>query len=391
MSGVEMRGQYNFESDIKFLTGKDALHNAALSLNNMGVRRCMLICDEKSVKRGHLKALLRRIGKEVNIVCQYKKVMECAFADDCDKALRLYKEKDCDSIIALGGWSAIHVAKAVKVMLKDGVSFMSNYLDCAVNNISSKPIPLTVIPTYLSSGIEASNSMKIRREDGRMIELDTPFAQTNLLALDPCLCSIVGRRRIATTGLNALAMAITSLTSHKNINPMTKVYALDAITLLTDNLEQCLMYSGIRKYRFNVAFAAVLAGCAYWSSPNALLSNLCDLICSGSQADYRDVFNILFAKGVEKIGLKWDFDTYTLVNLIGYNKYVDVQEGKSGGEIIKDCVKNYYAQLKKYVKYPLKLKDLGIDDELLSKVYDEFTKDNDQEKIGYADKLLKDE
>lgn len=386
-----MRSQYNFESDIKFLTGKGALRNSTVALSNMGARRVMLICDETSVKHGQLNSLLRQVGKDLNIACQYKKVLEYAMAEDCDKALRLFKEKECDSIIALGQRSAIYVAKAVKIMLKDGVSFMSNYLDCAVNNISSKPIPLTVIPTYLSSGIEASNNVRIRCEDKRVIQLDTPFAQTNFLVLDPCLCSIVGRKSIASTGLNALAMAITSLTSCVNVDPMTKVYALDAITLLTDNFEQCMMYSGIRKYRFNVAFATALAGCAYWSSPNALLTELGDLICDYSGADYRDVFNILFAKGVEKIDFKCDFDTYALVNLIGYNQYVDVRDGKNSGQIIKESVNNYYAKLKKYVKYPLKLKDLGIGDEVLSKVYDEFSKVSDAEKIDYANKLLKDE
>ena len=150
-----MRQQYNFENDIKFLTGKGALRNCAVTLINMGCRRFMLICDEISANRKHLKSLLRRVGNDLNIVAQYKKVKDFATSEDCDKALRLYKEKDCDSIIALGQRSAIYVAKAVKIMLKDGVSFTSNYFDCAVNNISSISIPLTVIPTYLSSGIGA--------------------------------------------------------------------------------------------------------------------------------------------------------------------------------------------------------------------------------------------
>ena len=221
--------------------------------------------------------------------------------------------------------------------------------------------------------------------------MDTPFAQTNVIALDPILCSTLGRKKVASTGLNALAMAITALTSRKSVNTMTKVYALDAITLITDNFEPCMLYTGIRKYRYNLALAAMLAGCAYWSSPNEMLTRLSDLICDVSQADYRDIFNILFAKVVEKIDFKWDFDTYALVNFIEYNQYMQVKEGKKGGQIVKDSVNNYYEQLKKYIKYPLKLKELGIDGDMLSKVYDEFTKDGDGEKIDFANKLLKDE
>ena len=386
-----MRQQYNFESDIKFLTGRGAIRNGAVALSDIGCRRLMLICDEKSVKQGSLRALLRRVGKELNIAATYKKVKDFATAEDCDKALRLFKEKECDSIIVLGQKSAVYVAKTVKIMIKDGVSFTSNYLDCAVNNISSDFLPLTVVPTYLSSGIEASNAVRVTCEDGRIIALDTPFAQTNFVILDPSMCALLGKKRVASIGLNALAMAISSLTSRKSVNPMTKVYALDAITLLTDNFEQCLLYTGIRKYRYNMAFATALAGCAYWSSPNELLSKLADLICDISGADYRDVFNILFAKGVEKIQFKWDFDTYALVNLIGDNRYIEVQDGKKGGQIIKDCVHKYYAELQKYVKYPLSLEDLGIDKDTLAKVYDEFTADGDTDKVRYANILLKEE
>jgi len=39
----------------------------------------------------------------------------------------------------------------------------------------------------------------------------------------------------------------------------------------------------------------------------------------------------------------------------------------------------------------LKLKDLGIDDLMISKIYDAFTKDGNAEKEDLADKFLKDE
>lgn len=383
-----MNTQYNFEGDIRFLTGRGALRNATIVMGNMGCRKLMLICDEESLSSGQYAKAVRKFNRELNIAAQYKRVKPIATAEDCDKALQLFKEKDCDSILALGQKSAIFVAKAVKIMLKDNVSFTSNYLGCAVNDISSHFIPLIVAPTYLSSGVEASNFVRLRTQDDKIIELNTPFAQTNVLILDPCLCDKTSAKEIASSGLCALAMAIASLTRGDSLNTMVKVYALNAITLLTDNFKQCLLQRYKLKHRFKVALAAILAGSAYWYSPDSALTKLTDLICDVSGANYNDVFNILFANGVKSMNLKSDFDGYDLVNLIGYNEYVDLQGDKSGEEIIKASVKRYYTQLRKYVSYPRALDDLGIDRDMLDKIMQKIKDSDDVDLVESAEKMI---
>ena len=61
-----------------------------------------------------------------------------------------------------------------------------------------------------------------------------------------------------------------------------------------------------------------------WSNPNEKLSSICDAICDLSAADYREVFNILFLKVVEKTKVRSDFDVYSIINLIGKNLKVSV-------------------------------------------------------------------
>ena len=54
-----MNKQYNFERDVKFLTGRGALRNATIIMSNMGCRKVLLICDEESNSSGKYKKVLR--------------------------------------------------------------------------------------------------------------------------------------------------------------------------------------------------------------------------------------------------------------------------------------------------------------------------------------------
>lgn len=380
--------EYNFESDIKFLTGDKALRKSINEINNIGCRRIMLICDDITERVGQLSDMLHQFNKELNIVSSYKRVGEIATVNDCEKVLREYKSEDCDSILVVGRKSAVAVAKAVKIMLKDDISFMSNYRTCSVNNISSIRIPLIVVPTNLASGTEASNFVRVYDTDNNQIfEFNTPFAQTNLIVLDPIMTDTMPPRVFAASGLYSLAMAVLSLSKTKDVRPLAKVYAVTAINLLTENLKKAILQNAARQYRFKLLLATVLAGYAYWQTPKDILSELADTISDRYRISYRNIFCILFLRYVNKHHWPKDFDMNALITLIGDNDYLAVSENTQkdnqnsktqspdnsetncekeedkndeNKNVIRDSVNGYYARTKKYVNYIDRLRDLGV-------------------------------
>lgn len=353
--------EYNFESDIKFMTGDKALRKAITEITNFGCRRIMLICDEVSERVGQVDDMLRQFNKELNIVETFKRIGDIATVEDCEKALRNYKTKDCDSILVVGRKSAVAVAKAVKIMLKDDISFMSNYRTCSVNNISSLHIPLIVVPTNLSTGFEAANFVRIYdTENNEIFEFNTPFAQTNIIILDPIMTDTMPAKTIAASGLYALAMAVLSIAEHEDVKPLSKVYAVTAINLLTENLKKSILKNGAKQYRFKILLATVLAGYAYWQIPRDILSELADSISDRYRISYRNVFCILFLSYVNMHKWPDNFDMNTFLTLIGDNDYLEVKEGTESKEIIRDSVNGYYARTKKYVNYIDKLGDMGV-------------------------------
>ena len=239
--------EYNFESDIKFMTGDKALRKAITEITNFGCRRIMLICDEVSERVGQVDDMLRQFNKELNIVETFKRIGDIATVEDCEKALRNYRTKDCDSILVVGRKSAVAVAKAVKIMLKDDISFMSNYRTCSVNNISSLHIPLIVVPTNLSTGFEAANFVRIYdTENNEIFEFNTPFAQTNIIILDPIMTDTMPAKTIAASGLYALAMAVLSIAEHEDVKPLSTV---QSNTVLRYCLLRCLRAMHIGRCR----------------------------------------------------------------------------------------------------------------------------------------------
>ncbi|MDE6189798.1 MAG: iron-containing alcohol dehydrogenase [Clostridia bacterium] len=385
--------EYNFERDIKFMVGDKALRRSVNEINGLGCRRILLICDEMSDRVGQLKDMLRQFNGEVNIVEKIKRIKDVATVEDCEKALRAFKASECDSIIALGKKSAVAVAKAVKIMLKDGISIISNYRKFTVNNISALRIPLIVVPTNLSSGVEASNFVRIYdKENNDIFEFNTSFAQTNLIAVDPIMTDTMPPKSIATSGLHALAMAVMSLTSDKDASPLCEVYSVTAIKFLTENLKKCILQNKIKTFRFRVLLASILAGYAYWQSPKDIVSELSDRISDRYRANYGNIFLILFLNYIKMHKWDGDFDPDKLINLLGDNAYLIIRDGANAQSVVVDSVDNYYRRLKTYVDYVDNLEALGAKKEdfvdIASSVISMHADENEEYTFSFISELL---
>ncbi|MDE6614835.1 MAG: iron-containing alcohol dehydrogenase, partial [Clostridia bacterium] len=222
-------------------------------------------------------------------------------------------------------------------------------------------VPLIVCPTNLSSGVEASNFVRIYDvEHNDIFEFNTSFAQTNLMVIDPLMTDTMPPKSIATSGLHALAMAVMSLTLDGENTPLGEVYAVTSIKMLTENLKKCILQNGVKSFRFRVLFASILAGYAYWQKPKDILSELSDRMSDRYRANYANIFLILFLNYISMHKWNNDFDSDNLINLLGDNAYLLLKDTNAGQDIVANSVNNYYKRLKNYVDYVDNLKDLGI-------------------------------
>src|SRR4051794_3658840 len=92
-----------------------------------------------------------------------------------DKALALYREQDCDGLIALGGGSPIDLAKAV-ALLATHLGPLENYaaIRGGVARITPAVAPVIAIPTTAGTGSEVGRASLITLATGEKLGFISP-------------------------------------------------------------------------------------------------------------------------------------------------------------------------------------------------------------------------
>ena len=173
-------------------------------------------------------------------------------------ALRVYKENDCDSIISLGGGSAIDIMKAVGLLANCGGK-ISDYLGKAV----TKNLPfMTALPTTAGTGSETTRFTVITdTETNVKMLIGSEALIPDLAVIDPQFTLSCPKNVTAATGLDALTHAIESFTSRK-AQPLTDTMAISACRRIFKNLPIVYENGANAQAREQMSIAAFEAGAA---------------------------------------------------------------------------------------------------------------------------------
>lgn len=170
------------------------------------------------------------------------------------KAVRLFKEAGCDSIFAVGGGSAIDVAKCIKYFYcSSDDDYYGTWLSTHFNVVD---IPFVAMPTTAGSGSEATtfavfyyNGLKYSRSDEKLLP--------NMVFFDSSVLSTLPLYQKKATMCDALCHAIESYWSIHSTE-QSKAYSMETINLIVNNADGYL--SGKEKYNDCIMRAANLAG-----------------------------------------------------------------------------------------------------------------------------------
>ena len=181
-----------------------------------------------------------------------------------EEALSLYKENNCDSLIAIGGGSSMDTAKAVGARIanpKKSLKQMKGILKVI------HKIPLLIaIPTTAGTGSEATLAAVVVDGDTRAKYAINDFPLIPRYAvLDPSYTLTLPPSLTATTGIDALTHAIEAYIGKSSFK-LTRREAKVAIRLIFNNIEKAYMDGTNKQARFSMSKAAYLAGCAFTRS-----------------------------------------------------------------------------------------------------------------------------
>ena len=149
---------------------------------------------------------------------------------DAVPAVRLFRDNKCDSILSVGGGSAMDTAKAVKALL------YAENLDNAVDNCfpDDMPLPHIAVPGTAGTGAEATQNAVVYIGQ-RKFSLTHPALRPDGVILDADFLESLPVYHKKSAALDALSQGIESYWC-RNATEDSKVHAFLAILGITDNL-----------------------------------------------------------------------------------------------------------------------------------------------------------
>ncbi|MGI6360870.1 MAG: iron-containing alcohol dehydrogenase [Bacillota bacterium] len=174
----------------------------------------------------------------------------------------LAREESCDFIIGLGGGSCMDAAKAIAVIApNDDNSWrhMKGIKD-RDENLTHRPLPVVVISTTAGTGSEVGSGIVITKEETKeKIGYSSRDTFPYFSIIDPELTLTVPPQLTAFQGFGALFRSTEGFIS-LGANPISNLYALQAIKILGKNLPLVIHDGQNIKLRENLALANVYAG-----------------------------------------------------------------------------------------------------------------------------------
>lgn len=188
------------------------------------INRCMLVCGksiEKNAVNEYLKEIPSKLGTEI---IKFSDFSPNPLYEDVVKGVNLFGEKNCDGIIAVGGGSAIDVAKCVKLYHNLGDGTDGAWLKA---KIIPNDIKLMAIPTTAGSGSEATRFAVIYYKGNKQSVTDESIIPQTVLMDKNSLKTLPLYQRKATM-CDALSHALESFWS-VNSTEESRKYSADAL------------------------------------------------------------------------------------------------------------------------------------------------------------------
>lgn len=237
----------------------------------LGAEKGLIVTDEALIKLGILDNIKRVLSQAKIQFAMYSSVSTEPTVEFVHEGLKAYKENGCDFLLAVGGGSAIDTAKAIAVMATN-IGSIEDYE--GQNKIPRAGAPLIAIPTTAGTGSEVTQVAIIAdtKRDVKML-LISPFLMPQKAIIDPLLTLSMPSGVTAATGIDALTHAIEAYVSVK-AQPMSDIFCLSAIELISGNLRQAWSNGNNREVREKTMLGALQAGIAFSNSSVALIHGM---------------------------------------------------------------------------------------------------------------------
>ena len=243
------------------ISGEGKLLSIPEVLKVKGKQKVLVVTDEGLWKLGIANPLLEALEKAGVGYETYHSVVANPTVTNVNEGAELFAKQKCDSIVAIGGGSAMDAAKIIGVKSRSPKREVNSFR--GMFKVHKKMPFMIAVPTTAGTGSETTLAAVIVDKDkGDKYAVEDPKIIPAVAVLDPTLLVSLPKHITTTTGMDALTHAIEAFIGHENTRK-TKRYAVDAIKLIFEYLEKSANEPANLEYRVQMQIAAYKAGVAF--------------------------------------------------------------------------------------------------------------------------------
>ena len=224
----------------------------------------LVVTDEGIVKNGLTLYLEEELKKNRIKYAIYDKTRPNPTVDNVEEALEMYHKNSCDTLIAIGGGSAMDCAKGIGARVvypKKTLNKMAGIL-----HVLRRLPTLIAIPTTAGTGSETTLAAVITDSAAhhKYALMSFPLIP-HYAVLDAKLTYTLPPSMTSTTGIDALTHAVEAYIG-RSTTKETRRLALETTKLVFENVEKAYLDGNDHNARKNMLLAAYKAGIAFSKS-----------------------------------------------------------------------------------------------------------------------------
>ncbi|MEK6750095.1 MAG: iron-containing alcohol dehydrogenase [Pseudomonadota bacterium] len=234
MSNTTFSGNWNYPTNIRFGAGR--ISELGKIANQQHIERPLLVTDQGLVKLP-IFARVRGILEEHKIpFTVFSDIKPNPTGKNVADGVLVYRQNNCDGVIAVGGGSALDAAKAIALMVGQDLPLW-NFEDVGDNWTRVKTdgiAPCIAIPTTAGTGSEVGRAAVIVSEtEHRKVIIFHPRMLPPVVIADPQLTFDLPPHVTAATGMDALSHCLEAYCA-PGFHPMADGIAMEGMRLIKE-------------------------------------------------------------------------------------------------------------------------------------------------------------
>ena len=240
--------------------GEGALKLAGRHALNLGATKVLIVTDPGVQEAGWTSKVENSLHKLNISYVTFNNVTPNPKDYEVMAGAEVYKQNECDLIIAVGGGSPMDCAKGIGIVAGNP----KNIIDLeGVDEVLHPSPPLIFIPTTAGTSADVSQFAIITDTKRKLkIAIISKMVIPDIALVDPWTTVTMPTDLTAATGMDALCHAFEAFVSTAS-SPLTEMAALASVKLILNNLFNAYQYPTNMTFRNHMMMASLMAGLAF--------------------------------------------------------------------------------------------------------------------------------